>query len=343
MKRLTACLAAVMLGCAMMLCACSSEGESSPMPARGEAQVAGDGSENDVSAEADGLRIGSMKGPTSVGLAFMMQQEQGDFTVVAAADELTALLLQDELDIALVPANVAAVLFQRTEGRVQAIDVNTLGVLYGVSLDGSISSVEDLRGRTVFMTGKGTVPEYTFSALLAAADMSFDDVTVEFCSEPAEVAAQVAQNGEAVGILPQPYATAVTVKNPDASTVLDLSAAWAEVTGGQQGDLVTGVTVAKASTIDEHRDAIGLFLERHGESAAVANADPEAIAATVAELGIIDNEELALKAIPRCNVVCLTGEPMRQALSGYLESLYRQNPEAIGGVLPDESFYYIAQ
>lgn len=293
--------------------------------------------------EADALRIGSMKGPTSIGLASMMDQEQGQFTVVGAADELTPLLLQDQIDIALVPANVAAVLYARTEGQIQVIDVNTLGVLYGISLDEGINNVEDLRGRTVYMTGKGTVPEYTFMALLAAANISTDDLAIEFCSEPTEVVAQISQHDGAVGILPQPYATACTLKNENLHTVLDLTEAWAQMTGGQKGDVVTGVTVAKTSTIEEKEGAVKLFLQRHAASAEVAQTDPSAIVAKVIELGIIENETLAEKAIPNCNVVCYTGEEMKNALAGYLQALFDQNAEALGGSLPGDDFYFMPE
>lgn len=298
---------------------------------------------SEYTSEADALRIGSMKGPTSIGLASMMDQEQGQFTVVGAADELTPLLLQDQIDIALVPANVAAVLYARTEGQIQVIDVNTLGVLYGISLDESINNVEDLRGRTVYMTGKGTVPEYTFMALLAAANISTDEVTVEFCSEPTEVVAQISQHADAVGILPQPYATACTLKNENLHTVLDLTEAWAQMTGGQKGDVVTGVTVAKTSTIEEKEGAVKLFLQRHAASAEVAQTDPSAIVAKVVELGIIENETLAEKAIPNCNVVCYTGEEMKNALAGYLQALFDQNAEALGGSLPGDDFYFMPE
>lgn len=298
---------------------------------------------SEYTSEADALRIGSMKGPTSIGLASMMDQEQGQFTVVGAADELTPLLLQDQIDIALVPANVAAVLYARTEGQIQVIDVNTLGVLYGISLDESINNVEDLRGRTVYMTGKGTVPEYTFMALLAAANISTDEVTVEFCSEPTEVVAQISQHADAVGILPQPYATACTLKNENLHTMLDLTEAWAQMTGGQKGDVVTGVTVAKTSTIEEKEGAVKLFLQRHAASAEVAQTDPSAIVAKVVELGIIENETLAEKAIPNCNVVCYTGEEMKNALAGYLQALFDQNAEALGGSLPGDDFYFMPE
>ncbi len=298
---------------------------------------------SEYASEADALRIGSMKGPTSIGLASMMDQEQGQFTVVGAADELTPLLLQDQIDIALVPANVAAVLYARTEGQIQVIDVNTLGVLYGISVDESINNVEDLRGRTVYMTGKGTVPEYTFMALLAAANISTDEVTIQFCSEPTEVVAQISQHSDAVGILPQPYTTACTMKNDKLHTVLDLTEAWAQMTGGQKGDVVTGVTVAKTSTIEDHQGAIELFLQRHAASAEVAQNDPSAIVAKIVELGIIENETLAEQAIPNCNVVCYTGEEMRSALSGYLQALFDQNAEALGGALPGDDFYFMPE
>jgi NitT/TauT family transport system substrate-binding protein len=298
---------------------------------------------SEYAEEADALRIGSMKGPTSIGLADMMQQDQGEFTVVGAADELTPLLLQDQIDIALVPANVAAVLYARTEGQIQVIDVNTLGVLYGISADENISNIEDFRGRTVYMTGKGSVPEYTFMALLDAAGISEDELTIEFCSEPTEVVAQITKQNDAIGILPQPYATACTLKNENLHTVLDLTESWAEITGGQKGDMVTGVTVAKTSTIQDHEGAIELFLQRHEASTEVAVNDPSAIVAKVVELGIIENETLAEKAIPNCNVVCYTGEEMKEALSGYLDALFQQNAAALGGSMPGDDFYFLPQ
>lgn len=282
-----------------------------------------------------------MKGPTSVGLASMMQQEQGQFTVCASADEVAPLLLQDKVDIACVPANLAATLYQKTDGAIRVIDVNTMGVLGAVTADASVDSIDDLAGRTVYMTGKGTVPEYTLSALLAANGLSLADVDVQFKSEPAEVAALLAQDAAAIGILPQPYATAVTMKSEGVSIAIDLTQAWAQ-TEGASGDFVTGVTVAKASTIEQAPEAIAAFLERHRASADVANADAASVAQTVVDLGIIDNAKLAEASIPRCNVVCLTGSEMKAALSGYLEALFAQNPQSVGGALPADDFYYVA-
>lgn len=341
---LTACALALVVVAACAGCSSASDGASSSASSVASSAASSAASSSDaaeVEQAADSLRIASMKGPTSVGLASMMQQNQGVFTVAAAADEVSALLLQDEVDIACVPANLAATLYNKTDGAVRVIDVNTLGVLYVVTADESVDSLEALAGRTVYMTGKGTVPEYTLRALLAAAGMSMDDADVQFKSEAAEVAALLGADENAVGILPQPYATALTLKNSDVKMTIDLTQAWEEATGGSQGSVITGVTVARASFIEENSEVIDEFLARHAASALVAQSDPASITSTVVDLGIIESEAIAEAAIARCNVTCLAGEDMKSALSGYLDALYAQDPSSVGGALPEDDFYYL--
>ena len=323
---------ALILAAACLLTGCAST------PAAPEPDNTAPVSSDAADTAADVLRIGSLKGPTSIGLASMMAQDQGQFTIAASADEIAPQLLQGPLDIALVPANLAATLYQRTSGAIRVIDVNTLGVLYAVSA-AEVTAVEDLRGRTVYLTGKGTVPEYTVLALLEASGLTTEDVDLQFRSEPAEVAALIAQDHEAVGILPQPYATSASMKDAALSESIDLTAAWEAATGGARGSLITGVTITKADTVEAQPEAINAFLSRHEASTAIAQSDPDAIVDQVVSLGIIDNAEVARKAIPLCNVVCLTGDEMKQALSGYLETLYAQAPDAVGGALPGNDFY----
>lgn len=332
-------LAATALLCAGLVLSGCATGASSQQEERAQDAAAADAAADEAAAAAaDLLRIGSLKGPTSIGLAAMMEGDEGVFTVAASADEIAPQLLQGQLDIALVAANLAATLYQKTNGAVRVLDVNTLGVLYAVSA-ADVGSIEQLRGRTVYMTGKGTVPEYTVQALLAAAGLE-GEVDIQFCSEPTEVVARIAQDAEAAGILPQPYATAASMKDETLKIGLDLTSAWEQVTGGERGSIVTGVTIALADTVESQPDAISVFLKRHAASAAVAQSDPGAIADEVVELGIIENAQLAQAAIPLCNVVCLTGVEMQSALQGYLEALYDQDPAAVGGALPDSSFYY---
>lgn len=341
-------LAAVLLalvGCLLFGCAATSDGPSSSEAAQHQ-----EGAED----AGTPVRIASMKGPTSIGLAAMMEDEtQGsyDFQIHATADEIAPKLASEEVDIALVPVNLAATLYHRTEGGIEAINVNTLGVLYGLTADdglkGGEATMADLAGRTVYMTGKGTVPEYTIRALLAKAGLSEADVTLEFRSEPAEVVALLATDANAIGIVPQPFATSAVAQDASLSNVLDLTEQWDLLAAGDASSLaegsrfVTGVTVVRTSFLEEHPDAVARFLEDHRASADTAANDPAAVADTVVELGIIPNAAIAETAIPLCNVVCLDGEEMRAAISGYLQELLRWAPDAIAGGLPDDGFYHL--
>lgn len=298
-------------------------------------------------ALADGqCRVGSLKGPTSMGLVNFMHDEETDddpeytFSMVTAADELVAQFSSDQVDIALLPANVASVLYNKTNGNVQVIDINTLGVLYLVTADDSISSVADLKGKTIYTTGKGQTPEYTLNYLLAANDLTADDVTIEFKSEATEVVSVLSQDPTAIGLLPQPFATVACQQNESLQMVCDLTSEWDAV---GNGTLVTGVTVAKKSFIEANPECIDEFLDEHEDSAEDAIEDVEGTAELVASYGIIEKAPVAAKALPKCNITYLDNEEMKAALSGYLQALYDQNPESVGGELPGDDFYYFNQ
>ena len=179
---------------------------------------------------AAAVRVGSLKGPTSMGLAYLMETAKNgetantyEFTMAGKADELVGNIANGSLDIALVPANVASVLYNKTQGQVKVIDINTLGVLYVVASDDSISTMEDLKGKTVYMTGKGTTPEFAMNYLLAENGLGSGDVTMEFKSEAAEVASILKEDPSAIGVLPQPFASAACMQNPELKTVMDLT------------------------------------------------------------------------------------------------------------------------
>lgn len=294
------------------------------------------------------VRVGSMKGPTTLGLLSMMDESkkgntngQYEFTMTTAADELLPMMIKGELDIALLPANVASVLYQKTEGGIAVLDINTLGVLYMVSGDTSVQSMADLKGRTVYLTGKGTTPDYVLQYLLAENGLSKGDVKLEYKSEATEVAALLAEQPDSIGLLPQPFATAACAQNETLSAVLDLTAEWEKVQGAEGSSLVTGVTVVRKAFLEEHPGVVDNFMEEHKKSAAYVNANVEESAGLAVETGIIPKEPLAVKAIPQCNITYLDGAEMQQILSGYLTVLYEQAPESVGGSLPEKDFYYI--
>lgn len=298
-------------------------------------------------AGPESVRIGSLKGPTSLGILDLMDRaEKGEtkhpyeFRMAVGADELLPLMAKGELDMALIPANVAAVLYHKTEGGVCVVDINTLGVLYLVTGDEAVAGPADLKGRTICLTGKGATPEASLRYVLDRSGLGEGDYVLEYRSEPTEVAALLAEDPSRVGLLPQPFATAALMQNGDLRIAMDMNARWEQLQGGEGGGMVTGVTVVRREFLEEHEDVVEDFLEEHGSSVAVVNGDPEKGAAMAVRAGIVAKEAIAAEAIPRCNLVCVTGEEMKAALSAYLEVLAGFDAGLIGGALPEEDFYY---
>lgn len=298
---------------------------------------------NDVS-----IKIGSLKGPTSMGLVKLMDEAQKgeaacdySFTMVTAADELSGMITSGDVDIAMIPANLASVLYNKTNGAISVIGINTLGVLYFVSGNDSIESISDLKGKTIYLTGKGTTPEYTLNYLLKANGLSEEDVNLEFKSEATEVAALLTEQPDAIGLLPQPFVTVACTQNENLKVVMDLTEEWNNVQENNGSKLITGVTVVRNDFLTDNEAAVKRFLEEYKASTEYVNANVEEAATLVANAGIIEKAPIAAKAIPNCNITYIDGEEMKEALSGYLQVLYQQNPQSVGGELPSSDFYYI--
>ena len=322
-------------------------GSNSPAGSAKELTADGSGDEPKLTCQA-GIRVGSLKGPTSMGLVSLMDKAAKgetsnvyEFTMTGKADELVGKIANGDLDIALVPANVASVLYAKTQGNVTVLDINTLGVLYVVASDDSIQSMADLKGRTIYMTGKGTTPEYVMNYLLKENGLGSGDVDLQFKSEATEVASILKQDSSAIGVLPQPFATAACIQNEDLKTVLDLTEQWDMLNKDSGSMLVTGVTLVRSDFLRENRSPIEDFLKDHAESALFTSGHPEEAAALIAAQGIVEKAPIAQKALPYCNIVCITGQEMKDALSGYLSILMEQDAKSIGGTLPGDDFYYL--
>ena len=315
-------------------------------------EAATESTEAAENADADGtlIRVASLKGPTSLGLLFLMDKANKgetantyEFRMATGADEILPLMVKGDLDIALIPANVASILYHKTQGGVEVIDINTLGVLYMVSGEDGLTDFTDLKGKTIYLTGKGTTPDYVLQYLLNANGMSVDDVTLEYKSEATEVASVLAEDPTAIGLLPQPFVTAACMQNDALKVIFDLNEEWNKVQGASGSSMVTGVTVVRKEFLEENEEAVKAFMEEHKASAEAINADPATGAALAVEAQIVAKEPIAQKAIPDCNITYMDKAEMKQALSGYLDVLFHQDSQSIGGGLPESDFYYDAE
>lgn len=305
----------------------------------------------EASGDGTAVNVMALKGPTAMGMVkFMDDSDAGaidnydyNFTIAAAIDEVTPKLVQGQADIAAVPANLASVLFNNTKGGVEVLAVNTLGVLYIVENGDTIHSVEDLKGKTIYASGKGATPEYGLNYILSENGIDpAKDVSIQWKSEHTECLAALTSSENAIAMLPQPFVTTAQSKVETIRTALDLSEEWDKLQEGSEtpSAMITGVVVARTEFIEEHPEAVADFMAHYKESVDFVNSDVEAGAELVGKYEIVP-APVAVKAIPECNITYIDGEEMKEKLSGYLDSLYQQNPAAVGGALPTDEFYFI--
>lgn len=345
MKRYISFTLAFAMSLCCLLSGCAQEQEN-PSSAPDEQSTSAVQSETIQSTDAlPIIRVGALQGPTGLGLVELMEKNEKkeatnlyEFTLAGAPDELSGKIINGELDIACLPTNVASVLYAKTEGKVNLLAVNTLGVLYMLQKNDAdvIGSIDDLSGETIYSTGQGATQEYVLDYLLT--ENGVEDAEVVYKSEHAELATLMIEGSAEYALLPQPFVTTVTSKDDTVDVALDITEEWETVTDGKQ--LTMGCVIVRTEFLEQNQAAVDTFLEELAQSVEFANTNVDEAAAYSGKFEVV-NQEIAQKAIPECNIVCITGEEMQTSVSAYLEVLNNANPQSIGGALPDEAFYYL--
>ncbi len=292
----------------------------------------------------DAVNVYALKGPTGIGLVKVMNDNDGtyDFSLVGAPDEVVAAIVSGEADIAAVPTNLAATLYNKTKGGVQLIALNTLGVLHVLTTDESIDSLDDLRGKTIWATGQGSTPEYVLDYILTAAGLK-DEVTVEYKAEHAELATLAAAGQVDIVMLPEPHVTSVLNQNPAYRMALDVTELFEQL-AAQQGDnavLSMGCVIVRKEYAEQNPDKLAAFMDAYAASVAFVNENVDEASQMVEAQGIIPKAAVAKKAIPNCHIVFVTGEEMKTQIAPFFQILFNANPKSVGGTLPADDFYFV--
>ena len=343
-KHTVTALAAIL--CLSLFSGCSNNSNSQSSAASSQAQATSTAAaSSQAAANSSAIRIAGLKGPTSMGLVKLMNDsEEGkaansyEFTMAAAADEITPKLIKGDLDMAAVPANLASVLYGKTQGKVVVLNVNTLGVTYIVENGKAINSVADLKGKTIYGTGKGSIPEYALRFVLKKNGIDPDkDVKLEWKSEPTEVVALMKQQKDVVAMLPQPFVTVAAGQVDNYRVALSITDEWAKQ--DKESKFITGVMVARKEFVEQNKDKVASFLKEYEASIKFANDNVEEAAKLVEKYDIV-KAAVAKNALPKCNITFIAGDEMKAALSGFYKALYELAPESVGGALPNEDIYY---
>lgn len=346
------------------LTACAGETETETTPADTDQVEASESQENDASSEEQAedqkdeeeaeapaekpvLNIGTLKGPTGMGMAQLMENDASgqsaidyNFEVAGAPDQIVGKIVKGSVDVAAVPSNLAAVLDVKTEGKIQLLGVNTLGVLFIVENGEMIESIEDLSGKTVLASGKGASPEYVLNYILKENGLE-EDVNVEYAVEHSEAAAKTISGDAEVSLLPQPFVTSALLGGESTRIALDLTEEWEKVTDGSM--LPMGAIIVNKAFAEENPQVIATFMEEYKASVDFVNENPKEAGLLIEAFGILPKAALATKAIPNCNITLIDAQTAKPSVQKFLEILHGFNPKAVGGKLPEDAFYYEAQ
>ncbi len=352
MKEKVLCMLAAASMMAAMFAGCGSNAQEESVTTESEA-VAAEGAEGEheeqveMTEENVVVRVGAMSGPTAMGMVKLMDDAESGNTLneyefaelSTDASAFVAPLAKGELDIAAVPSNLAATLYNNTEGGIEVLAINNNGVLNVVERGEDVTSLADLAGKTVYATGQGAVPEYTIRYLLSANGMDPDsDVTIQWCSDTTEALSYINKDEHAVAILPQPFVTAACAQVEGLRIAIDLNDEWAALNNGSS--MVIGVVVVRREFAEAHPVEVAIFMDEYTESVAYAKEDVEGAAVLIEKYGIVGKAAIAQKALPGCHLSGVTEDEMKNELEGFLQVLYDQNPQSVGGAMPGEDFYF---
>lgn len=289
------------------------------------------------------LEVAALNGPTGIGMVQMVEEMEGaenpkyNIVLYQSPDEIVGKVVSGELDIACVPSNLGAVLYNKTEGGIKLLGMNTLGVLYIVENGQTVQNIEDLKGKTILSSGKDSTPEFVLNYILNEAGLvPGEDVTVEFMGNHSDIASKLMAEEGTIALLPEPFVTTVLAKDENIRMAIDVNEAWNNL---NQMDLPMGIIVANANVVKDNAKGIEAFLKDYEASVKFVDENLEDAAALVEKFGIVPNAALAKVAIPKCNIVYRDSSDSEDSLNKFYEILEQANPKAVGGKLPDEAFY----
>lgn len=321
---------------ALSLTACGGQANSEPEQPETQEEL--------TAAE---INLYVLSGPTGIGaMNLWAASDAGEtkntyhITMPGANDEVVAALSKGDADIAAVATNLAATLYNKTDGGVTVLAVNTLGVLSLLSNGQEAATVSELKGKTIYAPGQGANPEYILRYVLSGNGLDPDkDVTLRFVGEGSELLTVWQSDPEAVILAPQPVATSILMQNENAKTLFDMTEEWDKI-AGDDSTLMMGCVIVRNEFLQANPGAVELFLQEYAASIEKARSDVEGTAVLCEQYGLIPKAALAQKALPSCGLTFVTGAEMKTGLSGYLQVMFDANPKSVGGALPGDGFYY---
>ena len=290
------------------------------------------------------VTIAGLKGPTSIGMIKMIDEKalksdkyNVEYIQESAPDSLTGKIINGDIQISSVPINLASVLYNKTQGKVQLLAVNTIGNLYIVGTE-DISSVSQLECKTLGMSAKGSTPDFAMNYILKQTGLE-GKTELNYALDHATLAQSVIAEDTRVALLPQPFVTQTTLKNPNVKMLIDLNEAWNDATGGKS-ELFTGCIIINKEFAENNPEFVDEFLKQYENSVNWVLENQKEASVLTAKHEIMPDAVLVEKALPYCGITFRKAAEAKDSLNSFYQILFDSNPASVGGSMPDDEFYF---
>lgn len=281
--------------------------------------------------------VATLAGPTGMGLIQLFDNAAYHVNLYTSPDQITPKVINGEMDVVTIPSNLAAVLYNKMQGGVSIVGVNTMGVLYIVENGDTVTDISDLSGKTLYATGQGSTPEYALEKILA--ENGLEDVMVEYMGAHADLANALATGEVTLALLPEPFVSTVLAKNPALTVKIDINEEWKKIFGEDAG-MPMGVTIV-TSAFAQDKDAMKRLIDDYSASVQYVVTEIDSASEEIAAKEIVGSAAIAKQAIPRCGISFITGQAAKAILADYFAVMFESNPESLGGAIPDDAIYYM--
>ncbi len=340
-KLLTILMVLVMMLAVFTACSAPSNEAASPSPTESATQAPSETADEtpapEPSEQADPLAVATLAGPTGMGMIRLFDNPAYEVSLLTSPDQISPKVISSEISVAAIPSNLAAVLYNKMQGGIKIVSVNTMGVLYIVENGDTINSIEDLAGKTLYATGQGATPEYVLNKILK--ENGLEDVTVEYMGAHADLANAVAAGDVSLALLPEPFVSSVLAQNPDVTVKLDINEEWRKIFGEDAG-IPMGVTVV-SDALAADTTIMNQLIADYTASVDYVLSDTDSAAADIVAKQIVGAQAVAKAAIPRCGISFITGDDCAAILDDYFQVMFDSNPQSLGGAIPDAGIYYM--
>lgn len=284
-------------------------------------------------------RIAVLDGIDVLGTAKIKLSRDYAYTVTTcgSAEEIMNTVTEGKADLAALPLDLAAKLYNSTNGGVKIIAVNVLGAVHLLTGDSGVTSLADIKGKTVYATGKGGYCEYFINAVLTQNGIDPEkDVKIEY-KEQDELAALALDGTAKLCFVPEPYATRIVRENKEMKRLVDLNGLWEKSTGTKP---VQSVVIARTEYIEKNPEYIETFLFHNEVSLNYLSSEDNQGINFLSENGYFSSFDLAAATVSASNLVFMKGEDMKPLIKGTFEAFYAVDPASVGGAIPDDGIFH---